>query len=155
MENRTPQEVVFLLSGPSLVHRVGLWLYPQHRLGKENDEAARLWIDAVDIRKTFLESLPIETNFTDLSYQTIIESIESLQSVDKGTKCLLIYNFDVLISYLTYAERKHIWETFLNGYPHRPKALLIVVPENAIQLLPSQRQLDIWNNEGRLANTIA
>lgn len=151
MVRKLPIDVVNLICGPILIYRVGLWLMPLHLINHELDEAARLWIEPIDISKVFLEQLPKNTSFTGLSYNRLIELIDYIATDYSNTECGLIYNIDILLARLPIIERRRVWGTLLKGFPHRPKALLIGMPENATHLLPLKNELEGWVLDNRLA----
>lgn len=153
MLTSNPREVVDLLKGNSLIHRTGIWLIPANMLGKERDHAARLNLDAVDIRDPLLESLPEGTRFLGLSGDKVLQLLDHISNQSKGSSCLLVYNVDLLLARLRLQERDYVWSQLYNAFPHRNHALVIVMPEGADQLLPPLAPLKCWNNDKRLAAT--
>ena len=153
MLTSSPREVVDLLKGSSLIHRTGIWLMPVNMLGNEPNHAARLNLDAVDIRTTLLESLPEGTRFLDLSGDKVVQLLDYICEHAKGSSCLLTYNVDLLFARLRLQERVYVWGQLYNAFPHRKRALVIVMPERADQLLPPLAALKSWNSDKRLAAT--
>jgi hypothetical protein len=148
-----PNEVVDLLKGSILIHRTGIWLMPVNMLGKEADHAARLNLDAIDIRTTLLESLPEGTHVLRLSGFKVLNLLDQICEHANGSNCLLVYNVDLLLARLHLQERIDVWNQLYNSFPHHKHALLFVMPEGANQLLPPLAALKFWNNDKRLAAT--
>ncbi len=154
MLTSSPREVVDLLKGSSLIHRTGIWLMPVAMLGKEPDHAARLNLDAVDIRAPLLESLPDpEVRFLGLSGDKVLQLLDHICEHAKGSNCILVYNVDLLLARLRMQERIYVWSQLYNAFPHRKRALLIVMPEGADHLLPPRTALKSWNGDKRLSAT--
>jgi len=153
MLTSSPYEVVDLLEGSTLIHRTGIWLMPVNMLGKEPDYAARLNLDAVDIRTPLLESLPEGTRFLGLSGDKVFHLLDHICEHSKGSSCLLVYNVDLLLARLRLQDRVYVWSQLYNAFPHRKRALVIVMPEGADQLLPPLAALKSWNSDKRLAAT--
>jgi hypothetical protein len=150
-----PPTLIALLHSPRLRVRTGLWLIPRYLLGQEREEAARLNIDAIDVRQQLLSELPEGTRFSGLNASRLIELLDELCSSDRGTSCLLIYNFDLLLARLTHEERGEVWDDLYQYFSHRSRGLLIVLPEGAAALLPGRDRLKAWRQDGRLAETIS
>ena len=153
MLTSSPREVVDLLKGSSLIHRTGIWLMPINMLGKEPDHAARLNLDAIDIRTPLLESLPEGTRFLGLSGDKVVQLLDHICEHAKGSSCLLVYNVDLLLARLRLQDRIYVWSQLYNAFPHRKRALVIVMPDGADQLLPPLAALKFWNSDKRLAAT--
>jgi len=153
MRTSNPQELIELLSGKSLIHRTGIWLMPIPLLGKELDQAARLNIDAVDIREKLLETLPANTRFLGLRSEKLLQLLNQLSDQYKGTDCILVCNFDLLLAKLKQQDRQIFWKQLYNTFPHRKHALIIAMPEGSEQLLPIYSELILWNKDRRLAST--
>jgi hypothetical protein len=146
----TPSELIDLLSGPTLTIRTGLWLVPLHVLGKEQDTAARLGIDAADLRVPIISSLPAGTRFLGLSTLTLVEALDAVCSQSRGSNCLLVYNLDLLLARLPRQERLDFWQFMFKSFPHRQRGLLLLMPQLANSLLPQQQMQDVWRRDGRL-----
>ena len=151
MASISPSDLITLLRGYRLRVRTGLWLLPAQLFGQEPDEAARLGIDAVDLRKQLLDGLPESTCYSGLNAACVIELLDEICSRDQGSDCLLVYNFDLLLARLRHDERSEVWQLLYDGFPHRSRALLIVMPRGANALLPANQALQAWQRDGRLA----
>lgn len=152
MKTTTLPELVALLRGPTLIVRTGLWLAPITVIGQEENEAARLGIDAVDIREPILAALPEGTRFLGLSAARIVEALETICHQPKLSDCILVYNLDLLLARLSGQDRKELWRQLLAGFPHRPRALLLVMPQHAHHLLPTEEVEDNWRRDRRLVD---
>lgn len=153
MLTSSPHELVDLLQAKTLVCRTGIWLAPPALLGNEANEAARLNIDAVDLRTPLLQSLPQGTRFLGLSSDKLLHVLDFICEQTKGTDCLLVYNLDFLLARLRQQERTQVWSQFYNAFPHRKHALLAIMPAGADHLLPFSATLKFWNSDRRLAAT--
>lgn len=151
MASISPFDLISLLRGYRLRVRTGLWLLPRELLGQEPDEAARLGIDAVDLRQQLLAGLPQDTSFSGLNAACMIELLDDICRRDRGSDCVLVYNFDLLLARLRHDERSEVWQLLYDGFPHRSRALLIVMPRGANALLPTNQALQAWQRDGRLA----
>jgi len=153
MESSTPKEVITLIRTNVLRIRIGLWLIPASYLGQERNEAARMLLEAVDIRQELIKQLPTDARFTGLSGQKVLELIDAIAQQKGNSDCALIYNLDLLLSRLSSQEREFVWLLLLEAMPHRPRALLITMPASATDILPPFNQLNQWAREKRLAST--
>ena len=153
MEVNTPPEVVKLIRANILRIRNGLWLLPTTSLGQERNEAARLLVDAVDVRQRLIQHLPANTRFIGLTDQKIIELLDEIAAQEGQSDCALVYNLDLLLSHLKQKDIKYVWQHLIESMPHRSCALLITMPALATDLLPSDEQMVQLAREKRLANT--
>lgn len=153
MEVNSPSEVVKLIRANILRIRTGLWLLPTASLGQERNEAARLLVDAVDIREKLIQRLPANSRFIGLTDQKVIELLDEVAEQEGQSDCALVYNLDLLLSHLKQQEIKYIWQHVIESMPHRTCALLITMPASATDLMPSNEQLVQLTREKRLANT--
>ena len=150
MSTQNLSDLVSLLRGPTLTVRTGLWLAPPHVFGQEDDEAARLGIDTIDIREPILTNLPEGTRFLKLSAERVIEALDEVCQKYRGTDCVLVCNLDLLVARLTWKDREILWQQLLIGFPHRSRSLLLLVPRDADHLQPFGAVLDGWRREGRI-----
>jgi hypothetical protein len=149
----TPAEVVALLRSPLLRVRTALWLMPMDYLGCEAEEAARLRLEAVDLRQVWLKTLPEGTKYIGLTPEKLLDEVDRLTEQPGASDCVLAYNVDIFLARLRQAERKMVWEGLFTALPHRQRGLLVVMPQRAGDLLPASDQLTLWEREGRLAGT--
>jgi hypothetical protein len=150
MESSTLPDLVALLSGRTLTVRTGLWLASLRLLGQEDDSAARLGIDARDLRDPIRAGLPEGTRFLGLTTDTVIEALETICLQTDGSDTLLIYNLDLLLARLNRQERLDFWQFVYSGFRHRPRGLLLLMPKYADSLLPTHEKQDAWRRDGRL-----
>lgn len=151
MNTTNPSELVTLLRGRSLRVRTGLWLMPGRFLGKEEDEAARLGLDALDIRRPILASLPEGARFVGLNAASLVETLDSIGQARSGSDCVLVYNLDLLLARLPRQERLEVWQSLYGAFGNRARALLLTMPASADNLLPTTEMLAAWRRDGRLA----
>lgn len=150
---RTLAEVVALLCSRVLRVRTGLWLIPNAYIGHEADEAVRLRLEVADLRQVWLKNLPEGTRFIGLTPDNLIEEIDRIIQQPGDSDCVLVYNLDLFLARLKLAERKMVWESLFNTLPHRPRGLLMIMPQTAHDLLPVPTQLTLLEQEQRLVGT--
>ena len=143
-------EVIQTLRYGGLRVRTALWLLPLDQLTRLPDSAARLGIHLVDVRQPLLDTIAPDQRFLSLRLREFVNALDTLCKDSQASDCLLVTNCDLIIAKLTYRERKDLWETLHSGFPNRSRALLIVMPDSAAALLPTQEQLNLWEKEGRL-----
>ncbi len=149
----TPAEVVALLRSHLLRVRTALWLMPMVYLGREEEEAVRLRLEAADLRQVWLKTLPEGTKFIGLSPERLLDKLDHITEQPGTSDCVLVYNIDLFLARLRQAERQTFWEGLFTSLPHRQRGLLVVMPQRASDLLPTPDQLTLWEREGRLAGT--
>jgi hypothetical protein len=133
MAKTDPDTLVELLRRGTPRTRVGLWRMPLNKIGKEAEIAIQLGVQALDISRYYYDHLP----------NTIASSIGS-------SNCVLIYNLDLLLAALKVEEQQQIWKDLFNRFPNRLRSLIIIIPETAYYLLPSETLLEKWQQESRL-----
>lgn len=153
MNTINPNEVIALLRTQKLRVRTGLWLMPSSLIGKESQQAARLGVDASDARQPILDAVEDDQSFLGLDYSGILTALDTICHSTLTTDCSLIYNLDLLLAHLTINNRIVLWEQLYSGFPHRPRALIIAIPDSAKALLPHINRLEAWRSEGRLAES--
>jgi len=153
MELKSPIEVIALICTPMFRVHTGLWLLPSEIVGHELDEAVRLRIEAIDIRQSLLDSLPQGAHYTGLTEPKLLGLIDAIAQLSGRKDCALVYNVDLLLSRISYFERRRFWQDFFIGLPHRTQGVLIAVPETADEVLPPSDDLLDWSQAHRLAGT--
>lgn len=148
----TTIEVIETLNSNQLRVRTALWLLPISQLADLADKAARLGISLADARQPILDTLRPEQRFLPIGPTELVEALESLCAGHSPTNCLLIANWDLLIAKLSPADRKEMWDILYQGFPHRRRALLFVMPKEAEGLLPRPDHLQKWAQDGRLVS---
>jgi non-ribosomal peptide synthetase component F len=146
----TTNEIIHTLRHGGLVMRTALWLLPSEQLTSLPDSAARLGIHLLDARQPLLDSIASDQRFLRLTVRDFIESLDTLCKTPQASDCLLVANCDLILARLNFRERREAWTTLHRGYPHRSRSLLIVMPNSADMLLPSEQELMYWRQEGRL-----
>lgn len=150
----TLAEVVALLRSPLLRVRTALWLMPMDYLGREEEEAVRLRLEAVDLRQVWLKTLPEGTKYIGLTPEKLLDELDRITELPGVSDCVLVYNVDLFLARLRQAERKTFWEGLFTALPHRQRGLLVVLPQRAGDLLPAPDQLSLWEREERLAGAL-
>jgi hypothetical protein len=145
-----PSELVSSLQRPALRVRTGLWLLPSHLIGQEANEAARLGVQATDLRQELLAQLPPETQYVPLDSDRILSLLHPISERRSMGDCALNYNLDLLLARLTHQQRADFWQFAFIGFSHRPSALLFTLPATAQNLLPGVEVLERWERGERL-----
>jgi len=130
--------------------RVGLWRFPLAKIGHEAEIAVHFVIEGLDVSAYMRERLPNGAEFVRLSEQKVLDTLDEIASTHGKRDCVLVYNLDLLLSGVTSSERKRIWQFLFNGFPNRTRALLLVIPETADQLMPSETNIDAWLEDSRI-----
>ena len=153
MTTTTISELVELLSKPTLRVRTGIWLYPMDLLGEEENEAVRLDVIARDAREPLLAAIGPKSRFLGLNRARLLQVLDEIVQNERDGNVIMIYNFDLLLAKLPMEEREKAWREIFYSFPHRPKGVLLIIPEQATELLPSYSHLEDWRQAGRLAET--
>lgn len=124
MQTSNPKELIQLLQKKTLRIRTGIWLMPVSMLGKEADHAARMNIDAIDIREPLLESLPEDTRFLGLNVDRVLQLLQEISDQLSGSECLLVYNVDLLLAKLAHNDRTSIWNQLYALLPNLQTCLV-------------------------------
>jgi hypothetical protein len=132
----------------TLRDRIKLWLIPSELIGKEDELAVRLGVDAIDIRDILKAELPKGTRFVGLwkpdGDQIVYQSLDTISQKIGRRECVLVYNLDLLLSGLSSKGRQNFWSWVFIGFPHRTRAILLTLNEDAVDLLPSSGLPDSW-----------
>jgi hypothetical protein len=150
MAKTDPGSLVQFLRRKTSRSRVGLWRYPLNKIGKEYEIAVNLGVQALDISRYYLDQLPSGAEFARLSATKVIETLDSIASSIGPSDCVLIYNLDLVLAGLKTEERQLIWQDLYNHFPNRLRAIIIIIPESALPLLPTETLLEKWQNDSRL-----
>ena len=141
--------VKFLLRGTSRT-RVGLWRFPQKKIGKEGELAINLGVQAIDVSRYYYDRLPQGADHVRLDVSKVLGALDAIATSAGTSRCALIYNLDLLLAALREEERQQIWQSLFNSFPNRPRALIVAISETAHHLLPSEDLLGKWQEESRL-----
>lgn len=148
------RELVERLGKQKQRNRVGLWLAERDYCERAGNIAAQLGIDSEDIRSRYLERLPDGARFSGLTAGKIINLLDDTSQQSGYSNCVLIYNLDLLLAKLGFEDRRNVWHSLWQSFPYRRRALLLLIPDRAGQLVPSASELAIWRREERLAGEI-
>lgn len=148
------EQLLANLRSGRLRNRVGLWLMPASQINQAADAAARLGIDAEDLRQALLNRLPADTRFAGLSSQKLIDLLDTICQQSGSSDSIVVYNLDLLLAGLEYEGQQDVWRTLWQSFPHRQRALLLVMPNTATHLLPKPLELEGWQRVGRLAGEL-
>lgn len=150
MEQTKALKLVDYLRRGTARTRIGLWRVPLAIIGTEREIAINLGIQPIDFSEYYLDRLPHGTKMVKVDSTKVLDSIDSITSSVGPSDCVLIYNFDLLLAKLKVEEIQQVWGDLFNHLPNRLRAILIMVPETAIQQLPSETLLEKWEKEDRL-----
>ncbi len=144
------QALIGLLRRHTLRTRVGVWQMPLRYVGQEQDTAARLGVEAVDVRDAITRRLPDGTRYVRLSAGRIVQALDDIACGAGLTDCAMVYNVDLLLAGLNRDTRQTVWESLFDGLPHRPRALLLAIPKTAHHLLLGERLREAWQRDKRI-----
>lgn len=142
--------LIAFLRRPILRTRVGVWHMPLQCVGQERDVAARLGVEAVDVRDPIRQQLPEGTRFVRLTVEKTLEALDFFATTRGITDCAFVCHMDLLLTGLSREDRQRFWESLFDGLPHRSRALLLAIPETAHGVLLPDRWREVWRRDGRL-----
>lgn len=138
------RELCDLVRQPGARTGVGVWLMPHNYLGREEEIAARLGLEALDAREAFLKSLPEGARFSGLTrpsgYESLTRLLYDLTRTTHQRDCLLVHTLDLLLLGLEVDERRRFWSETLDGLPYPRTRLILAVPEKATEILAASLQ---------------
>ena len=143
--------LVAMLRGPYLHNRSGILLLPPSWLGREPESAARLGIYCEDHRQRVLSRLAPGQRYLGVDWTELIsgdlDRLARDASPDGG--CVLVANFDIMLSFLQSADRDRFWAFLREGF--RPAwGLLLALPNMSQRLISDDERVE-WASRGRLA----
>lgn len=145
-----PTELITQLRHGRWRHRTALYLLPAAQLSRTAELAARWSIGHADVRTPLLATIAPDQRFLNLSEKRVIEALDALCHDPQAHECVLVANLDLLLAKLGKQGQERVWQTLLNGFPHRPRALLLAMP-TAAPTLPSESLYAEWVADGRTA----
>lgn len=144
-------QLLDLLRPRTLRCRTGILLLPSQRLGQERDLAVPLRVDALDYCEYLQERLTPDSSFVPLDAARLERDLDAIAQLQQGQNCVLVFNFDVALAKLPISEREVLWSRLRDSFPHRPRALILAIPQTAELLLPDIAARQIWEQAGRVA----
>jgi len=134
---------------PTIRSRFGIWICDLSDLGDEENIATRLGAEAIDLSRSYMQSLDPSSTFLSLNEDKLIDLISDI-SDQKGKTKVLIYNLDLLLSKLWPNQIKNFWNVLLGGLVYKKRALVFMVPKTASQLIPQNEDYKNWVNNQRI-----
>jgi hypothetical protein len=159
MPESTPQALADLLGSNELRIRTGILEVPIELLGNENDLAVTLSIGFLDFCVWKVNRTPVNRSHLALTWQGITEDLVSvLSDMSLPGYCVWVAGLDVLLSAVSFDDRKQFW-AFIRSTFRQSRGLLLSVPRQAAHLLPEEERklwieygrLAVWNNRAREA----
>ena len=145
------QSVINSVRGERLLCRTGALILKKMWLGKETEIAARFNFEAINYAEWKIEQLEKGQRRIGFSWQTVIFDLNMISELPAQTDTLLIYNIDIALSFLSTKDVQNVWRSLREGFPHRPKGLLLTIPEEAADVQPVFGEWQQWLGDGRLA----
>lgn len=137
------------LRSARLQHRTGVVLLPPQHLGREATLAARLEIDAVDLRVWVLERLQPDQRWLDLTLHRFAwEYLRAIAAEPRPGGCVLVANVDLFLAGLRTEQRRECWR-YLFGALRPDRGLVLVLPDAAEHLFPANERR-VWDEADRL-----
>jgi hypothetical protein len=150
-KRQTPKALKEYLRTRMLRSRTGLLLVPPNQLGDVLEIAARLGIDLVDYAQVILASLPPEAKRAGISIHAEQARLDEIANASTGTDAVLVAQFDLALARLPREDRGPLWRMLREGFAHRRRALILLMPEGATRLLPEGSEWDAWQDGKRIA----
>lgn len=144
------RELVDRLLGGGLYTRTALLLLPHKWLGREAEVAARLGIGYINYQDWKSKELTEAHTFLLYSSERLLNEIDDLCSRNQPYSAVLLSSLDLPLSSLNLQHRHTFWEFLFAAFNKRPRALILALPEEAVDALPKGSALDIWKSTGRL-----
>lgn len=141
-------KLIEMLETPGNRLKTGLLLVPASHLTKANDIAVQLLADLEDIATTALEAVPNGSRYANLNASQIGQWLDDVSRKPTGHRRALVINLDLLLARLPAKDRAEVWDYLRYGMPYRPRVLIIVMPEEAKDVLPDVKQ---WENVQKCA----
>lgn len=143
-----------LINGTTLTCRTGIVLLPPRRLGSERNLAVDFQADFVDYRHWRLARMQPESNFLNLTANTLAADLSALSQGEpersSSKRSVVVANLDLALTYLPFEERDTVWRYLREQMRRRPVGLIIALPNTADKVLPSGRERDLWLESQRL-----
>ena len=145
------QAVINSVRGERLLCRTGALILHNLWLGRETEIAARFNFKAINYVEWKIEQLEKGQRRINFSWETVICDLNMISELPAQTDTLLIYNIDIALSFLSTKDVQRVWRSLREGFPHRPKGLLLTIPKDASDVHPDFEELKQWERDGRLA----
>lgn len=150
MSDLLVSQLIGYLRGSSLRNRTGILLVPVSWLGREREIASRLGISFDDECERVLGQLTPGQRYLGQTWVDLAKDLDNMiQNSRPDGHCLLVANFDIVLSSLGTADRSLFWN-FLYASYKPPYGLLLTLPDE-IQRLITEQELSTWTSTGRLA----
>lgn len=146
------EALVSMLRTGGLRCKVGALLLSERYLGQERILATKLDIHCMDFAESVLQSIPPGAAFMALSVDKVLFILDSLANTRVARDCILLANFDLPFSKLSYEARMDIWGKLLQDFPYKRNSLILAFPgvlENSA-LIPEGSLKADWITAHRL-----
>ncbi len=140
------QKMIEQLEEPGLRVRTGLIVVPSSRLQRVRDLAARLNAAAEDVVEAVLKDIPDGASTANLSSSGIQDALDKISEKQSGHRRVFVENLDLLLSAVKETERNEVWWFILNSMPYRRRVTVVVMPQEAKEILPD---IGTWEQQGR------
>jgi hypothetical protein len=127
----------------------GIWAFDFALIGKEPVIAVQLDAEALDLAAEYKELIIPGSPYVKVDEKKIIDLVVKIAN-KPGKKKVLLYNLDLLLSYLSSEQRVVFWELLSGGIIYLKRCLVFMVPQTAKNLLPTGEDLDKWKNNQRI-----
>lgn len=144
------RRVVELLRRDTLLCRVAVATVDASLMNQADVLSQRLDIARVDCAAVRLEMLRKPNPPSLGNWDSSIEVLESVCARSNLGSAVLVLNWDLLMARLLYEDRQHAWRFLQSSFKKRKRGLLILMPQGASALLPSESELVKWRAGGRL-----
>jgi hypothetical protein len=145
------EDIARAVRGQRLMCRTSVLLLGRKFIGRETDAATRLNLDPVDYRTWKQGQLVEGQRYLSLTRQSALADLDTISELPSPTDALLVFNFDLALSYLEQSDRQEIWRFLRESFRKRRKGLVVTVPADADLLVPGGGELQAWFRDGRIA----
>lgn len=122
--------------------------------GRENELGSMFNVDVINYADWKLDTVSESQNFLGIDRSGLIEDLDKICQLRTPSNVVLLTSFDIALAYVSFIDRKFIWDFLHGSFKKRPKALIFAIPTNADRLLPEEASRAHWQSAGRLASLI-
>jgi hypothetical protein len=129
---------------------VALLLYDPDCTINWTDVALNNSLGLSDYVALMLSQVNPATRYLNIDAGTEHDRLSHLAETLKTHSCILVTNFDIALTRLSFDERTRLWHNLLHHFPYRETALLIAMPQSASEVLPDLDALHWWAIAGKI-----
>jgi len=139
------------VGGMALRCRTGILCLGHRDLGAEADIAARLRADHADWTDRLLSDCAPGAHRLSYSWLRQADLMRRLSNDEGSSGRIVVANFDFGLSGLAPDDASRLWSYLRTDLVHSRNAIIVALPECALDLSLPAHELQEWDDEGRLA----